>query len=137
LSYIQPPSGTILIGYKGDSITAVAFSILGACPALSADFSEINKYVGQSLIQSYNNCFNNLLLCREFQESASVQVGGVGYRATLNLAVEREMDVEFPKLISLLVGTARELFEATGGNAFEMISLNGKVDEVRFDAWWT
>jgi hypothetical protein len=125
------------MGHEGDSDTLVTFAISGACPALSADFTYINRYVAQSLIDSHYNCLDNLLVCRQFQESAPVLISGVEYRATLNLRIEREVDVEFPKLIGLLVGTVRELSDATGGTAFEMVSLNGKIEEVRFEAWWT
>ncbi len=46
------------------------------------------------------------------------------------------MDVEFAKLVCLLVSTARELFEATGGTAFEVVLLNGEIRRVRFEARW-
>ena len=44
------------------------------------------------------------------------------------------MDIEFPKLISLLVTTIRELLDTTRGTVFKIVSLNGKIKEVRFKA---
>ena len=123
--------------HNGDSATTITFAVAGACSALSAEFSTINRYVGQMIISSHYNCIDNLLVCREFQESVKTSIDGVEYRATLRVMVEREVDVEFAKLVGLLVGTARELFEATGGTAFEVVSLNGDIERVRFEAQWT
>lgn len=46
------------------------------------------------------------------------------------------MGAGFTKLVGLLASTARELVEATRGTAFELVSLNGKVEGVRFEAQW-
>ncbi|KAH6675992.1 hypothetical protein B0J14DRAFT_376251 [Halenospora varia] len=131
LHHQDSPSGTILMGHKGDPNTLITFAISRSCSAFSTDFSIINKSLGQMLINSHNNC----IVCREFQESSSISIGGVEYRTTLKLIVEREMvDVEFAKLVGLLVSTARELFKATGRIAFEVVSLNGEIRGVRFEA---
>lgn len=121
------------MGHKGDPTTLVTFAISGTCSALSIEFSVINKSLGQMLIDSHYNCF----VCREFQETSLTSMGGAEYGARLKLVVEREIvDVEFAKLIGLLVSTARELFEATGRTAFETLSLNGELKGVRFEAKW-
>jgi len=38
-------------------------------------------------------------------------------------------------LAGLLILTARELFEATGKKAFEIISLSEEVSGMRFEVW--
>ena len=52
----------------------------------------------------------------------------------MNLIIEREVDIEFPKFISLLVITIRELSDTTRGTLFKIASLNSKIKEVRFKA---
>jgi hypothetical protein len=122
---------------KGDPIIPVAFASSGACPAISTEFSSLNRYVGQNLVESHYSYASHLSLCREFQETAMILIEGVEYRATLDLIIEREMTIKFQKLVGLLVGAAEELFGVMGETAFEMISLRGEAYGVEFEAWWT
>lgn len=124
------------MGHIGDIITPVAFALSGDCFALSTEFSSINKYIGQSLVDSHYICVEEDLVCREFQENASILINGIEYRATIKLIIEKELNLEFIKLVGLLVSTAKELFEASGRRAFEMLLLNGEIKGVRFEAWW-
>ncbi len=52
----------------------------------------------------------------------------------MNLIIEREVNIKFSKLISLLDRTIRELLDTTRGIVFEIVSLNNKIKEVRFKA---
>ena len=91
------------MGHKGYPVILITFAISGACSAFSTEFSTINKYVGQMLVNSYYNCVENLFVCWEFQESASIPIGSVEYRATLKLILRSEVGAGFARLVCLLV----------------------------------
>ena len=135
--HIHTPVGTILMGHKGDIVVPIAFAISGVCPPLSAGYTELNKNVGLRLMGSHGDCFSIVASCLEFRESATMFVDGVEYRAMLDLKMENELYLDFPILVGLLVGTVQALSGATGGDAFEMVILTGKVNGSRFDASWT
>jgi hypothetical protein len=94
---------------KGDLIIPVAFASSGACPAISTEFSSLNRYVGQNLVESHYSCARHLSLCREFQETAMILIGGVEYRATLDLIIEG-YDYKISKASRLTSRSSRRAF---------------------------
>jgi hypothetical protein len=126
-------AGKSFMSYQGAPSIPITFAIFGTSPALAAEFFNINKDLGRSLTLSHETCSS----CQEFHEVVMTSIGGIKYRVTLDLAIDKEMSVEFPKLGGLVLSTARELFHATGKKAFELISLSGEVDSVKFEIWWT
>jgi hypothetical protein len=98
---------------------------------LAAESFNINKDLGRNLILSYNTCSSY----KEFHEVVMTSISGVKYRVILDLAIDKEINVEFPKLGGLVLSTARELFQVTGKKVFELILLSREVDSVKFEIW--
>jgi hypothetical protein len=118
-------------------LTSITFAISGTCPAFSSWFVNLNKDIGQNMIDSHKDCLAKNLRCTEMQERKVLMVDGIEFRTELDLKVEAELGLEFPQLLGLLVATVRDLFGTTRGQGFETVFLSGEIEDVRFDTWWT